>query len=269
MPDRSAPDVLQAIVAAARHIVEVRRSEQPEPVLEREALNMPGNDGVFRRAISTGPAPRIIAECKRRSPARGLLRKDYDPAAIASSYERHGAAAISVLTEPTFFDGAPRHLRAVRDVVSLPLLRKDFVVDRYQLLEARAWGAEAVLLIVAALDARQLPALVSEARRLQLEPLVEVHDARELDRAIGAGAEMIGINNRNLKTLDVSVGLSEQLAERLPPGVLAVAESGLKTPEDLSRLARAGFDAFLIGERLMAAPDPGAALEEMRSWQPA
>jgi indole-3-glycerol phosphate synthase len=205
----------------------------------------------------------VIAECKRRSPSKGLLRADYDPVGIARSYEQAGAAAISVLTEPTFFDGALSHLEAVRAAVEIPLLRKDFMVDRYQLLEARAAGADAILLIVAALDDERLMTLRREAESLGLDALVEVHDEAELDRAIAAGADVIGVNSRNLRTLEVDLEASDRLAARIPAHVVAVAESGLRSREDIDRLAARGYRAFLVGERLMTAADPGAALGAM------
>jgi indole-3-glycerol phosphate synthase len=266
MRDTAAPDVLAAIVGATRRIVDLRMQSIPSSVLERLADRQPASTQSFRTALTTTPSPRIIAECKRRSPSRGVLRPDYQPAGIAAAYERNGAAAVSVLTEPTFFDGAAAHLQAVRAAVSIPVLRKDFVIHRYQLLEARAWGASAVLLIVAALNQADLVAFVAEADRLELNTLVEVHDAHELERAIDAGATIVGINNRNLKTLEVSTRTSEELVAMLPGGIVSVAESGLKDASDLARLSAAGFDAFLIGERLMTASDPGSALKEMRSW---
>ena len=196
----------------------------------------------------------------RRSPSKGLLCEDYAPVRIARSYEQAGAAAISVLTEPTFFDGALSHLEAVRAVVGIPLLRKDFIVDRYQLLEARTAGADAILLIVAALDPASLVTLRREAESLGLDALVEVHDGDELDRAISAGADVIGVNNRNLHTLEVDLEASDRLAARMPAHVVAVAESGLRSRQDVDRLAARGYHAFLVGERLMTAADPGAAL---------
>jgi indole-3-glycerol phosphate synthase len=189
-----------------------------------------------------------------------VLRTTYDPAAIARAYASAGAAAISVLTEPTFFDGALDHLRAVRESVDLPVLRKDFIVDAYQLVEARAAGADAVLLIVAALDDDALTDLSRAACDLGLDVLVEVHDEHELDRALAAGATLVGVNNRNLRTLAVDVEASFRLAARMPAGVLAVAESGLRTGADVRRLREVGYRAFLIGERFMSAADPGAAL---------
>jgi indole-3-glycerol phosphate synthase len=189
-----------------------------------------------------------------------MLCEAYVPSAIAAGYARGGAAAISVLTEPTFFDGDLAHLEAVRDAVTLPLLRKDFIIDEYQLVEARAAGADAVLLIAAALDDREMQQLMKAADALRLDVLVEVHDEAELDRALACGATLIGVNNRNLRTLDVDVEASTRLASRLPSTVIAVAESGLRTRDDLERLADMGYRAFLIGERLMMTPDPGMAL---------
>jgi indole-3-glycerol phosphate synthase len=194
-----------------------------------------------------------------------MLRANYEPAAIALSYQMAGAAAVSVLTEPTFFDGALDHLRQVRMAVSLPLLRKDFIVTAYQVVEAAAAGADAVLLIVAALADDQLGALAHRARECGLDTLVEVHDRGELDRAIQAGADVIGVNSRNLRTLEVSRLVLDELGPAIPPGVIAVAESGLKTPGDLQRLRAVRYDAFLIGERFMAADDPGAALAELKA----
>jgi indole-3-glycerol phosphate synthase len=188
------------------------------------------------------------------------LRRDYDPVAIAIGFEKAGAAALSVLTEPTFFDGALEHLTAIRSAVATPVLRKDFIVDEYQLLEARAAGADAVLLIAAALDDTVLQGLLEGARELGLAALVEVHDVEELGRALAAGADLIGVNNRNLKTLQVNIDASRQLARRLPAGITAVSESGLRSASDIAELRALGYHAFLVGERLMTEPDPGAAL---------
>ena len=254
-------DLLAAIVAATRARVAHAASDSAIAGLVRRAASMPRTRG-FRAALDA-PGIRVIAECKRRSPSRGVLRAEYDPGAIARRYEQAGAAAISVLTEPTFFDGALAHLEAVRGVVDVPLLRKDFIVDHFQLLEARASGADAVLLIVAALDDQVLGQLTREARALDLDVLVEVHDEAELDRAVASGADLIGVNNRNLRTLAVDLGASVRLAARMPSGMLAVAESGLKSGEDLRRLRDAGYAAFLIGERFMTAADPGQALADL------
>jgi indole-3-glycerol phosphate synthase len=202
----------------------------------------------------------VIAECKRRSPSRGVLRAAYDPVAIAASYQRAGAAAISVLTEPGFFDGSLEHLRAVRERVTVPLLRKDFIVHEYQLLEARAAGADAVLLIAAALSDRDLAQLSSAAVDLGLAALVEVHDSAECRRAAATGARIIGVNNRNLRTLQVDLDASRAVAGLLPSGSIGVSESGLQTSADLQAMTALGYQAFLIGERFMIEPDPGAAL---------
>jgi indole-3-glycerol phosphate synthase len=256
-----APDLLKAIVAATRARLAVQRASVTPRSLERTIGAAPPTRG-FRRRLAA-PGRNVIAECKRRSPSRGILRQVYDPAAIGSVYEQAGAAAISVLTEPSFFDGALSHLEEVRRTVELPLLRKDFTIDPYQLLEARAAGADAVLLIVAALDIRTLQGLHRAARDLDLDVLVEVHDEAELELAVEAGADLIGVNNRNLRTLDVSVDASYRLAARMPADVVAVAESGLKTADDLERLEAAGYRAFLVGERCMVAADPGDALRSL------
>jgi indole-3-glycerol phosphate synthase len=257
----AAPDLLRAIVAATRTRVATARARISADTLEKAISVAPPPCG-FRRRLAA-PGRNVIGECKRRSPSRGVLRRAYDPAAIASSYESAGAAAISVLTEPSFFDGELSHLENVRRAVTLPVLRKDFTVDPYQLIEARAAGADAVLLIVAALDAGTLRTLRRSARDLDLDALVEVHDERELETAVAAGADLIGVNNRNLRTLEVSVDASFRLAALMPPDVVAVAESGLKTADDLDRLQAAGYRAFLVGERCMTAADPGEALRSL------
>lgn len=261
----AAPDLLAAIAAAARRIVETRRAAVPEAVLDRRQAPRAA-DRRFLAALREGREPRVIAECKRRSPSRGILRPEYDPAALASAYERSGAAAVSVLTEPAFFDGHPDHLCAVRRATGLPVLRKDFIVDSYQIAEARAWGADAVLLIVSILTDEELRTLIASARERGLDALVEVHDALELEHAAAAGATIVGVNNRNLRTFEVSLEASARLAAAIPDGVTAVAESGLRAPGDLRRLAAEGFDAFLVGEQLMSAADPARALEELRAW---
>ena len=256
-------DLLATIVAATRRIVAVRERREPLAELECRAARRPAPAGAFLTAVSATGRLNVIAECKRRSPSRGVLRADYDPAAIARSYAEAGAAAISVLTEPTFFDGALEHLQAVRAAVTVPLLRKDFVVSEYQLFEARAAGADAVLLIVAALSPAELASLAARASDLGLDALVEVHALDELAPAIDAGARIIGVNNRNLRTLHVDVRASEELIARIPRDVVAVSESGLRTSADLNRLKALGYRAFLIGERFMAAADPGAQLREL------
>lgn len=261
-------DLLGTIVAATRRVVSVRETRCPAHLLERELGRTPAGSA-FELALSGtdgagGSGPRIIAECKRRSPSRGILRERYEPAEHARAYAEAGAVAISVLTEPTFFDGAPQHLRDVRAAVDLPILRKDFIVSEYQLLEAAVLGADAALLIVGALGADDLKRLLQAAAGFGLAALVEVHDLEELGRALDAGARVVGVNSRNLRTLAVDPGVLDQVAARLPRGVIAVAESGIRSPQDLSRLSAAGYHAFLVGERLIAEPDPGAALRELR-----
>jgi indole-3-glycerol phosphate synthase len=253
-------DLLATIVAGTRHDVAVRQAQEPLEVLAARADAMPSRAGRFQSALQTDRI-NVIAECKRRSPSRGVLREDYDPVAIAIGYETAGAAAISVLTEPAFFDGSLEHLAAVRAAVEIPILRKDFIVSEYQLLEAKAAGADAVLLIVAALRPAELKVLHDHARRYGLDALVEVHDARELAIALDAGARLVGVNNRNLRTLEVDVHASESLIAQLPNGIVAISESGLKNAEDLIRLRALGYHAFLIGERFMSADDPGKALK--------
>lgn len=268
-------DLLATIVAATRRIVEVREAREPLPALAKRADRRSRPAGLFHAALRDGlplrdglktvqdaaqAVPRIIAESKRRSPAKGVLRAEYDPVAIAKGYVEAGAIALSVLTEPTFFDGALEHLVAIRKAVDVPLLRKDFIVSEYQLLEAKAAGADAVLLIVAALDPAGVARLHSRAEALDLDVLVEVHSGEELSVAIDAGARIVGVNNRDLRTLDVDVRTSESLIAVMPKDVVAVSESGLRTAEDLCGLQRLGYRGFLIGERFMTEPDPGAAL---------
>src|SRR6267378_1973157 len=255
----SSADLLATIVAATRRIVEVRQAREPIDKLQARC-EMTRAPGRFEAAVSQPDRLNVIAECKRRSPSRGVLRADYDAVSVARGYAGAGAAAISILTEPTFFDGALEHLRAVRNAVDVPLLRKDFVVSEYQLLEAKAAGADAVLLIVAALHQNELSRLAEQAAALGLDVLVEVHEADEVTRAIDAGARIIGVNNRNLRTLAVDVRRSDTLITRIPRDVIAVTESGLRTAEDLLRLRQLGYRAFLMGERFMIEPDPGAAL---------
>jgi indole-3-glycerol phosphate synthase len=211
-------------------------------------------------------APRVIAEIKKASPSAGLLRRDYEPAAIALDYVSAGAAGLSVLTEPHYFQGDESHLRAVRAAVELPILRKDFVCDPYQLAEAAAWGADAVLLIAAALEPAECMTLHREAMELGLEVIVEVHAAGELDVALACKNAIVGVNSRNLKTLQTDLAVAMDLIKRIPVGRVRIAESGIKTAADLRRLGGVGYDGFLIGESLMRAPSPGDALRRLRRW---
>jgi indole-3-glycerol phosphate synthase len=257
-------DLLEAVVAAARRITSVRARQTPLAALEDAVPRRP-RGAAFEAALrADGAAPRIIAECKRRSPSKGILREVYDPAAHARAYRDAGAAAISVLTEPTFFDGAPDHLRAVRAAVDLPILRKDFIVSEYQLAEAAAIGADAALLVVAALEPAALARLLADAGARGLAALVEVHDLEEMRIAVDAGARIVGVNSRNLRTLQVDLSVLDVVGAALPGTVVAVAESGIRSTADLDRLTAAGYDAFLVGERLIAQADPGAALRDLR-----
>ena len=254
--------LLDAIVAGARRAASERQKVVDRGTLEKR-IALRGPRGVMFEESLGRPGLRVIAECKRRSPSRGVLRETYDPAAIAAGYEANGAAAISVLTEPSFFDGDLSHLSAVRAHVSAPLLRKDFIVTDYQLIEAAAHGADAALLIVAALDDEAIARLMATAKAIGLATLVEVHDRTELTRAVAAGATVIGVNSRNLRTLHVDTAVLDDLGPLIPRETIAVAESGLKTSSDLIRLKQAGYRAFLIGERFMTEPDPGRALGRM------
>ena len=220
----------------------------------------------FGRALRCAEAPAIIAEIKRRSPSKGLIRSDFDPVSIARAYQQGGAAAISVLTDQSFFGGELGFLSQVRESVSLPLLRKDFLIDPYQVDEARVSGADAILLIVAALPGNVLKALHDRALALGLDALVEVHDESELDQALAVGARLVGVNNRDLRTFEVDLAVSERVAARLgrDSEALLVAESGILGPQDIQRLSAAGARAYLVGESLMRQSDVRKALEEMR-----
>jgi indole-3-glycerol phosphate synthase len=259
------PDLLRAIVASTRRITTVRGEREPLAVLEARAARACPDGARFESEVGQRGRVNVIAECKRRSPSRGVLTSAYDPVAIAQDYERGGAVALSVLTEPTFFDGSLDHLAAVRARVRLPLLRKDFIIDEYQLFEARAAGADAVLLIVAALEQSDLVRLQRRSRELGLAALVEVHDEEELSRALDSGARLVGVNNRNLRTLHVDVEASARLAPQIPSDIVAVSESGLQSRDELEELMVQGYRAFLIGERFMTDPDPARALGELIS----
>ncbi len=247
-------------MTAAKTHVSVRELE------DQAALHQPrGWAAALRRRASDGAA--IIAEIKKASPSKGLIRGDFDVAWLAGRYQRGGAAALSVLTDEPFFQGSLRNLEIASESVSLPCLRKDFMVDAYQLVEARAHRADAILLIAAALTNEELSEFAKVSRSLALDVLVEVHTRQELDRVLNtlgeSGADAIGINNRNLKTFEVNLETALELVESIPASVVRIAESGISTPDDVSRLRAAGFDAFLIGESLMRQSDPGAALENL------
>jgi indole-3-glycerol phosphate synthase len=253
--------ILDDIVKARRVDVERAKREIPLAALESRPRYKAPRRGFAAALRARQPA--LIAEVKKASPSKGVIRADFDPVAVARAYAGAGAAAISVLTEERFFQGHSMHLEAIRDAVDVPLLRKDFVFDAYQLAEARAWGADAALLIVAMLDDAQLADLHAAALHLGLDVLVEAHTAEEAERAAALGARMIGINNRDLRTFVTSLQTAERLRSLIPAGAVAVAESGIDSPADIARLGRAGYGAFLVGESLMRAPDPGAALRAL------
>ena len=256
----TSPDLLEAIVAATRQEVAVRERKRSRADLKRASDKASPQGEAFSAALRSIDRINIIAECKKRSPSRGVLRDRFKPSSIAMEYASSGAVAISVLTEPAFFDGKLEDLTEVRSAVKLPLLQKDFLVTEYQILEARAAGADAVLLIVSALDDRELNNLIEYAHGIGLAVVVEVHNSVELGQAISAGAKIIGVNNRNLRTLEVDLEASHRLIEQMPENLIAVAESGLKKSEDLAALRAGGYDAFLIGESLMTSTNPGDAL---------
>ena len=256
--------MLETILAHKRAEIEAARTAVSFRLLETRAQSR-GPVRSLARALGSreGPPHRIIAEIKRASPSRGVLREDLEPGELAKGYVRAGAAGLSVLTDERFFHGSLAHLAQVRDLVAVPLLRKDFLLDPYQLYEARAWGADAVLLIVRALDPGALARLLACSRELGLEALVEVHDERDLGRALDLGVRMVGINNRDLATLQVDLSVTERLMREMPPEVLTVSASGIRTPADLGRLEAAGVRAFLVGEALMTSPDPERKLREL------
>jgi indole-3-glycerol phosphate synthase len=258
-------DILTRILAVKAEELAAARAAVPLRALRERALAMPPPRdfvGALRAKIAAG-RPAVIAEIKRASPSRGVLRADFDPAAIARSYAAHGAACVSVLTDRQFFHGAPEHLRAAREASGLPALHKDFVIDPYQVLEARALGADCILLIVAGLDDVRMRELEAAARELGMAVLVEVHDAAELDRALALDTPLIGINNRDLRTFETRLETTLALLPRIPGDRLVVTESGILGREDVERMRGRGVQAFLVGEAFMRATDPGAALAEL------
>ena len=253
--------LLDDILETKRGEVASRRVVVPLSALRERPLWADPRRG-FRAALAARRAPAVIAELKRASPSRGEIRPAYAPAEIARGYAAAGAAALSVLTDARFFRGSLDDLVAARAASGLPCLRKDFLIDPYQVEEARAFGADAVLLIVAAVAGGQGAELLAAARGAGLDVLVEVHDDAELERAIDLGATLLGINNRDLATFEVTLSTAERLVPRVPPGALAVAESGLRSAADVRRMTAAGAQAVLVGEAFMERPDPGAALAE-------
>lgn len=253
--------VLDRIIEARRASIAHRQRVLPEAVL-RMAVKKAAPVRDFAAALER-PGVNIIAELKKASPSRGLLREDFRPVDLALGYEKAGAAALSVLTEEEFFQGSAKDLREARKAVGIPVLRKDFILNAWQVWEARALDADSFLLIVAALSNELLGELLALGRELGMEPLVEVHTRGELDRAIAIGARIIGVNNRDLRTLEVRLNTSFDLAPVIPESCVAVCESGIRGAGEIANLRAAGFDAFLIGEHLMTQPDPGAALSTL------
>jgi len=255
--------ILERIVAATRaRLAETKRGADLRDLERKADSHVPRG---FRRALETKSrnAVAVIAELKRASPSKGLIRAEFRPAELARELEGAGAAALSVLTDEEFFQGSLDNLREASAEVKVPCLRKDFIVDEFQLLEARANAADAVLLIVAALLSEELGTLAAGARRRGLDVLCEVHDEDELQRALDAGCDLIGVNTRDLRTFKVDLDTAFRLAEKIPAGVVRVAESGIHSAEDVARLRAAGYDAFLVGESLMREDRPGDALREL------
>ena len=257
--------ILQKIIAQ-KHL-EIARDSAIKSLGALEQSAKENNDrrgfiGALRSRIEARK-PAIIAEIKKASPSKGLIREDFYPALIASQYETAGAACLSVLTDREFFQGGIEYLQQARAATSLPVIRKDFIIDPYQVAEAKAIGADCVLLIVSALAPAQLKELSSYARQMRLDVLVEVHDEAELDIALEAGFDLIGVNNRNLHTFETDLGVSYRLAQRLPEGVLLVTESGIHDAQDVQAMLAKGIYGFLIGETFMRAPNPGLKLQEL------
>ena len=258
-------DILDRILARKVEEIAGRSTRVPLAELVAQVADLPATRG-FAAAIDAkieAGLPAVIAEIKKASPSKGVIRADFEPSMIAQSYERGGAACLSVLTDADFFQGHEDYLRQARAACALPVLRKDFTIDAYQVYEARVIGADCILLIVAALDDERLLELSLLAAELDLDVLVEVHDEAELERALELPAPLIGVNNRNLRTFEVSLDTSLRLRQRAPTERVLVSESGIATSADIARLRAAGIDAFLVGEAFMRADDPGSALQQL------
>jgi indole-3-glycerol phosphate synthase len=258
-------DILNKILAVKREEIAAAQAAKPLAVIRTEAeVQAPARDfvGAIRQKVSRGGTA-VIAEIKKASPSKGVLREDFRPAEIARSYEQHGAACLSVLTDRQFFQGAPEYLQAARAACSLPVLRKDFMVDPYQVYEARAMGADAILLIVAALPVAQMQEMEALAHALGMAVLVEAHDGAEVDAALQLQTPLIGINNRNLRTFEVSLQTTLGQLGRIPYDRIVVTESGILGPGDVALMRQHGVHAFLVGEAFMRAPDPGAQLARL------
>jgi indole-3-glycerol phosphate synthase len=256
------PTILDKIVAAKREEVARAKIDRPESMLRRRLADAPPPRD-FLAPISAGPPVRLIAEVKKASPSKGVIRADFDPVAIARSYQQHGASCISVLTDAPFFQGSLDNLRRVRAAVDLPVLRKDFIIDPYQVVEAREVGADAVLLIAECLDDRSLAELHDAIVEFGMTPLVELYEPANLPRVLRIGARLVGVNNRDLRTFEVDLERTLRLRQQIPADRVVVGESGIRTRQDVERLQAAGVQAMLVGESLLARPDVGAAVDQL------
>ena len=255
---------LDEIIEHKKHKLE--KAQEALSLDEMEKMAVPVKNRGFKAAISRGGKINLIAELKKASPSHGVIRHDYDPEAIARIYKKSGAAALSVLTEDKYFQGSMDHIRTVRQAVDLPVLRKDFIISEYQIYESAVAGTDAVLLMATTLERGMLKALLHEAKSLGIDALVEVHDQRDLDKAVGAGAEIIGINNRNLKTLEIDLDITRELIEKIPAGKIIVSESGIREPEDVQSLASLGVKAVLVGTVFMESDDIGSEVKRVMGW---
>ncbi len=256
------PTILDKIVVTKRQEIERAKAAVPLAELNARLKDAPPVRDFFAALSAAGPI-KLIAEVKKASPSKGIIRADFDPVAIAKTYEAHGASCLSVLTDEQYFQGSLDYLRQIRQAVNIPILRKDFILDTYQLVEARAAGADAVLLIAECLDDCNLRKLHNEALELSLTPLVEFYDPENLDRVLAAGASLIGVNNRDLRTFQVDLGHTVRLREKVPLDCVFVGESGIESRDDALRLQSAGVDAMLVGESLMRQPDIGRAVDRL------
>jgi indole-3-glycerol phosphate synthase len=258
-------DILEKIITVKHREIEDSRSIVSVSDLEQQCSKLPPTRDFVHalRSRVEKSQPAVIAEIKKASPSKGVIREDFDPAEIARSYEQSGAACLSVLTDRDFFQGAPEYLTAAKAVTNIPIIRKDFIIDPYQVFEARAMGADCILLIVAALDTTQMIELEKVAQRLGLAVLVEVHSEEELEEAFSLKTPLIGINNRNLRTFETDINTSLVLSKKIPPARIAITESGIHSREEVLLMLDNAVRAFLVGESLMRKPDPGAALQEL------
>jgi indole-3-glycerol phosphate synthase len=254
--------ILEKIVATKRREVAAAKAATPEPELRARLADAPPPRDFLAALAADGPI-KLIAEVKKASPSKGVIRAEFDPLQIAQTYQAHGATCVSVLTDQVYFQGRLDYLRQIRAAIQLPVLRKDFILDPYQLLEARAAGADAVLLIAECLDDTELKTLHDQTRRLDMTPLVELYLPENLPRVLQAGATLIGVNNRDLRTFQTDLDHTIRLRQQIPRGCVVVGESGIHRPEDVQRLQRAGVNAILVGEYLMAQPDIGAAVDTL------